>query len=140
MFNLIEYSDCYSITSVSLWQYYRDEPFLNANVTIADFLADNNNSISFEFKTNIAGRTENDGVKDDVLKDYVLLKYLGNIWRTLEMPLINCEINFILTSSVNCFIIGDSVNNQVPTFAITYIKLYVPVVTLSNQDDAKPLQ
>ena len=49
MYNLIEYSDNYSETSGSLWQYYRDEPFLDVNGAIADFLADNNNSASIKF-------------------------------------------------------------------------------------------
>ena len=46
------------------------------------------------------------------------------------MPLINCEINLILTWSMNCFIVDKSLNNQAPTFTITDTKLYVPVVTL----------
>ena len=55
MYNLIEYSDNYSKTSGSLWNYYRDEPFLNANSAIADFVTNNNNnSASFKFKTKIA--------------------------------------------------------------------------------------
>ena len=57
------------------------------------------------------------------------LKYLSNFWRTLEMPLINCEINFILTCSAKCVI---SEGNEVTTFAITDTKLYVPVVTFIN--------
>ena len=68
------------------------------------------------------------------------LKYLSNFWRTLEMTLINSEINFILTWSANSFIIDDSVNNQVPTFALLDTQLYVPVVTLSTQDNEKLLQ
>ena len=56
------------------------------------------------------------------------------------MPLINCEINFILTCSANCFIIDASGNNHVPIFTMTDSKLYVPVVTLSTQDNAKILQ
>ena len=52
------------------------------------------------------------------------------------MPLINCEVNLILTWSVNCVIIYTNVANQVPTFTITETNLYVPVVTLSSQDDA----
>ena len=59
---VIEYSDNYSKTSGSLLHYYKDEPFLD-NGAIADFASDNNNSASFEFKTEIAGRTENDGRK-----------------------------------------------------------------------------
>ena len=56
------------------------------------------------------------------------------------MPLINCEINFILTCSANCFIIDAPGNNHVPIFTMTDSKLYVPVLTLSTQDNAKILQ
>ena len=56
------------------------------------------------------------------------LKYLSNFWRTLEMPLINCEINLILTWSDKCVLSNDTKGT---TFAITNTKLYVPVVTLS---------
>ena len=63
----------------------------------------------------------------------VPLKYLSNFWRTLEMPLINCEFNLILTWSANCVIICTDVANQIPTFT-TETNLYVPVVTLSTQE------
>ena len=56
------------------------------------------------------------------------------------MPLINCEINLILTCFANCFTIDAPISNQVPTFTITDTKLYVPVVTLSTQDNEKLLQ
>ena len=69
----------------------------------------------------------------------VPLKYLSNFWRTIEMPLINCEINLILTWSANCVIIYTDFANQNPTFEITESKLYVPVVTSSTQDNAKLL-
>ena len=69
----------------------------------------------------------------------VPLKYLSNFWRTLEIPLINCEIKFILTWSANCAI-SNSAANQARTFAITDTKLYVPAVTLSTQDNVKLLQ
>ena len=72
MCNLIEYSDSYSKTSVSLWQYYRDEP--NAN------LAD---SESFKSKPEITGKTPAASDKKDV-ETMVPLKYLSNFWRTLE--------------------------------------------------------
>ena len=67
----------------------------------------------------------------------VPLKYLSNFWRILEMLLINCEVNLILTWSATC-VITDS--NGAGTFAITDTKLYVPVVTLSTQENAKLLQ
>ena len=67
----------------------------------------------------------------------VPLKYLSNFWRTLEMPLINCEVNLILTWSSTCVITN---SNGAGTFAITDTKLYVPVVTLSTQESTKFLQ
>ena len=56
------------------------------------------------------------------------------------MPLVNCEINLILTQSNRCFIIDNSVDAQEPTFTITDTKLYIPIVTLSIQDNAKLLE
>ena len=50
MYNLIEYSNAYSKTSGSLWQYYRDEPATDKNGDIINFPANNNNSTSFRFK------------------------------------------------------------------------------------------
>ena len=67
----------------------------------------------------------------------VPLKYLSNFWRTLEMPLINCEINLILTWSSTCVITN---SNGIGTFAINDTKFYVPVVTLSTQENTKFLQ
>ena len=68
----------------------------------------------------------------------VPLKILSNFWRTLEMPLVNCEIELILTWSRNCVIIYTNVDDQVPTFTNpTETNLYVPIVTLSTQDNAK---
>ena len=69
----------------------------------------------------------------------VLLKHLSNFWRTLEMPLINCEIELILDWSATCVLIYTDVANQVPTFTITEINLHVTVVTLSAQDNSKLL-
>ena len=68
------------------------------------------------------------------------LKYLSNFWRTLEMSLINCEIILILTWSKNCFLVAGTIANQEPTFTITDTKLYVPVVTLSTQNNVKLLK
>ena len=67
-------------------------------------------------------------------------RYISNFWRTLEMPSINCEVNLILTWSSTCVIASVIVANQAPTFAITDTKLYVPVVTLSAQENTKFLQ
>ena len=70
----------------------------------------------------------------------VPLKYLSNFWRTLEILLINCEVNFILTWPSNCLAVYTNVANQCATFTITETKLYAPVVTLSTQDKAKLLK
>ena len=67
----------------------------------------------------------------------VPLKYLSNFWRTLEMLLINCEVSLILTWSSTCVIANYT---GAGTFAITDTKLYVPVITLSTQDNSKLLQ
>ena len=67
----------------------------------------------------------------------VPLKYLSNFWRTLEMPLIKCEVNLILTWSSTCVITNST---GAGTFRTTDTKLYVPVVTLSTQDNSKLLQ
>ena len=83
MDNLIEYSDNYSKTTGSLWQYYKDEP--NDNLT---------DSESFKSKLKITGNTPADGKIEDV-EIIVPFNYLSNFWRTLELPLINCEVNFI---------------------------------------------
>ena len=55
------------------------------------------------------------------------------------MPLINCELELTLDWSASCVIIYTNVANQVPTFTITETMLYVPVVTLSTQDNSKLL-
>ena len=64
----------------------------------------------------------------------VPLRYLSNFWRTLERSLINCEINLILTLSDKGVLSNDT---KATTFAMTDSKLYVPVLTLSTQDNAK---
>ena len=108
MYNLIEYSDNYSKTSGSLWQYYRDKP----NDNLAD-------SQSLKSKIKITGKTPNNGNEKDV-EIMVPLKCSSNFWRTLEMP--------IITNST-----GEG------KFEITDTNLYVPVITLSTQDNAKLL-
>ena len=127
MYNLIEYSDNYAKTTGSLWQYFRDEP------TTDDDIED---SESFKYKTKITGKTRNDNNEKDV-EIMVPLKYLNNFWRSLEMPLINCEVNLILTRSSTCVI---TESNGAGTFAITDTNLYVPVVTLSTQENTKFFQ
>ena len=112
-------------------------PARNDNNEITVFTR-NNLTDSFNFKAKITGQTEDDGTKD--VEIMVPLKYLSNFWRTLEMPLINCEVILILTWSSTCVLaaVGDA--NQAATFAKTNITLYVPVVTLSTQENTKFLQ
>ena len=117
MYNLIEYSDNYAKTTGSLWQYSRDEP--------DDNLED---SESFKSKIKITGKTPNDDNEKDV-EIMVPLKYLSNFWRTLEMILINCEVNLILTWSSTCVITNST---GAGTFEITDTKLYVRAVILST--------
>ena len=136
MYNFIEYSDNYVRTSGSLRQYCLDKPALNNNA-IVDF-KDNNLSNSLNFKAKVTGQTGNDGTKD--VEIMVPLKYLSNFWRTLEMPLINCEVNLILAWSSTCVIVSTDNENQGATFTITNTTLYVPVVTLLTQENANLLQ
>ena len=137
MYNLIEYSDNYAKTTGSLWQYCKDIPALNANDEITEFTGGNTTD-SFNFKEKITGQTGDDGTKN--VEIMVSLKYLSNFWRTLEMPLINCEVNLILTWSSTCVLIATNIPNQNATFALTDTKLYVPVVTLSTQENTEFLQ
>ena len=137
MYNLIEYRDNYAKTIGSLWQYCKGMPALNANDDITEFTGGKTTD-SFNFKAKITGRTEDGETKD--VEIMVPLKYLSNFWRTLEMPLINCEVNLILTWSSTCVLIATGIPNQAATFAITDTKLYVPVVTLSTQENTKFFQ
>ena len=137
MYNLIEYSNNYSKTSEGLWHYCKDIPSVNNADNIVDFNGANATD-SFSFKTKITGKTNNDDRIDDV-EIMVPLKYLSSFWRTLEMLLIDCEVELILRWSSGCVIIYTGVADQFPTFTVTETNLYVPVVTLSTQDNAKLL-
>ena len=143
------------------WNYYRDEP---SNPLSSD-------SESFKYKTSITWNTYNvpkkiadddsnqvDNSKygaNEVGKNktqvVILLKHLSNFWRSLNIPLINCEVGLILTWSKNCVLADmttkDAEGNNpsivapvVLTFEITDTKLYVPVVTLSKENDTKLLE
>ena len=99
----------------------------------------NNNLVdseSFKSTIKITGNTPANGNIEDV-EIIVLSKYLSNYWRPLEMPLINSEVNLILTWSSTC-VITNSTSAEI--FAITDTRLYVPVTTLSTQDNTKLLQ
>ena len=134
---LIEYSDNYSDTSGSLWCFKRDEVANNANV------ANNDNAPSFKYKANLIGDTESDGTKQRI-KVAILLKYLSNFWRSLEIPLINCKVEISLNWIENCVLTtaevganADTTGVNSATFKITDVKLYLPVVTLSVGDNLK---
>ena len=91
MYNLIEYSDNYSKTSGSLWQYCTEVPAVNNNGNIVDFNGANVTD-SFNFKTKITGQTNDDG-----RIDAEIMVLLSSFWRTLEMSFSNFEVELILT-------------------------------------------
>ena len=138
MYNFIEYSDNYAKTTGSLWQYCKDIQARNNNNNAIIIFAENDLTDSFNFKVKFTGQTGNNGTKD--VEIMVPLKYLSNFWRTLEMPLINCEVNLILTWSSTCVLVASNIDAQNATFVITDTKIYVPVVTLSTQENTKFLQ
>ena len=158
MYNLLEYSKNYRKTIGSLYNYYRDELSDNAdddnfgNIKVV-------NLNTFKYKNKIIGNTYNvnagaDGY--DVNKNgtqevelAIPLKYLGNFWRALNIPLISCEVSLELKWDKNCIItsleqrdIGGGNRDNAPigaTLSITVCKLYVPSVTLSKDDETKLL-
>ena len=141
MYNLNEYSKNYRKTTGNLWSYYRDEPnnppSYNA-VTIT-------NTALFQYRNNIIGKTPNNDNDDNNTKNVeigVPLKYLINFWRTINIPLVNSEINLILTWSEYCILTDITTQVGVPaqedntarsginastnvTFKITETKLYL---------------
>ena len=129
MYNLIEYSDNYQDSSATLYKYKRDEP-PEAN-TIDDLTVDN--SSSFKYKISLLGNpvVANNIVRRSV-KVVVPFKYLSNFFRLLEMPLINCKIKLNLTWKKECVL---STGNGDAVLIINDTKLYVPVVTLSKEDN-----
>ena len=149
MYNLLQYSKNYRKTIGSLYNYYRDELSHDAddnqfnNIKIV-------NSNTFKYKNKTIDNKNNQGTKDIELA--IPLKYLGNFWRALNIPLISCEISLELKWDKNCIItsleqrviagINPPVRDNAPTgatLAITDCKLYVPVVTLSKDDEIKLL-
>ena len=104
MCNLIEYSKNYSKTMGSFWNFYTDEP--NNGLTGAENSINYSikDSKSFDYKASITGKLEGNNKKKEV-EIVVSLKNLSNFWRALDIPLINCEINLILTWSENFAII-----------------------------------
>ena len=110
MYNLLEYSKNYRKTAGSLWNYYRDEPNSGVNGGINYSIM---NSKSFDYKVNFVenGVTQGNLTKNDV-KIVVPLTYLSNFWRSLNIPLINCEIELILTWFANCVLCANKQSNK----------------------------
>ena len=145
MYNLLEYSKNYEKTSGSLFNYYRDKPKDHdegdgdnaINISIR-------NSESFDYKTKVVGSLAAGELEKDDVQIAIPLKYLDNFWRSLDIPLINCEITLILSWYEKCVLVGKALRNatdpqpdppiaaiESPTdakFEITDCKLYVPVV------------
>ena len=134
MYNLIEYSDNYSDTSGSLWQFKRDERPIENNGAFINITAEN--SSSFKYNANFIDNTVADGVnrKKENVKKVVLLTYLSNFWRSLERQLINCKVEFLWEWYEKCNLFT---SRTAATFKITDTKLYVPVVTLKTEDNTK---
>ena len=129
MYNLIEYSDNYQDSSATLYQYKRDEP-PEANA-INDLTTDT--SSSFKYKVSLLDNPVLDGnITRRSVKVVVPLKYLSKFFRSLETPLINCKIKLNLTWKKECALSNQDGN---AVFIINDTKMYVPVVTLSKEDD-----
>ena len=153
MYNLLEYSKNYRKTKGSFWNYYRDESNSGVDNGITYSIT---GSMSFDHKVNfMADGVEQDDLTKDGIKIVVSLKYLSNFWRSLNIPLINCKIELILTWFKNCVpvskatreadygadpIVYEIDNSEDATYQIIDTKLYVPVVTLSKENDIKLLE
>ena len=113
MYNLIEYNKNYKKATGSFWNCYRDQP----NIDVG---GENNNvnypmkdSKFFAYKTSITGKLEGINTAKDV--DVVMpLKHFSNFWRTLDMPLVNCEIDLILLWSAKCVLTNKATRDAVP--------------------------
>ena len=104
MYNLLEYSKNYRKTTGSLWNYYRDKPNSGINDVINYSIVDSN---SFDYKANfIEDSVTQNNVRKNDLKIVVSLKYVSNFCRSLNIPLINCEVELILTWFKNCVLIS----------------------------------
>ena len=129
MYNLIEFSDTYSDTSGSLWQFKRNEvPANNADLTI-------NDSQLFKYQAALVGKKSTNAKDGDSFvedtKIVVPLKYLSNFWGSLEMPLINCKVYLELNWIEDCIL---SSARNAAKFKITDARLRVSIVTFSTKD------
>ena len=166
MYKLLEYSKNYRKTTGSLYSYYRDE--LDDDANLNNYPINNVVSLSpFQYKSKLLGNAPNvnstndppaaggarpanpnydpneSGIKKVIL--IVPLKYLGNFWRALNIPLISCEVSLELKWDKNCVVTSNQINRNLDggntaaptdaTFTINNCKLYLPVVTLSKDDE-----
>ena len=129
VYNLIEYSDNHSKISRILCQFCTDVPAIDVNGDVTDFTEDNATD-SFNLKKELTGQTKN-------VEIMVLIKYVSTFQRTLAMPLINYKITLDLNWPENCVIVATNISAQAAIFSITDTNVYIPVVTLSTQDNAK---
>ena len=160
MYSLLEYSENYRKTIGLLYNYYRDELTNDNNNNFANRNVVNSNT--FKYKNKIIGNTYNvdaaaagydtnkNGTQE--LEIAIPLKYLGNFWRALNIPLSSCEVSLELKWNKNCIITSlkerhvdagpPVVRDGAPTsasLAINDCKLYIPVVNLSKDDEIKLL-
>ena len=133
MFARLDYLGRLGIWYLLVWSY----PLFSGNSEILDF-NEANITKSFNFKAKITTQIGANGRKD--IEMIAPLKHQNNFWRTLEMLVINCEINLILTLFGNCVIAFIANANQAATLSVTDTKVFVPVVTLSTEDNEKKLQ
>ena len=127
MYNLLGYSDNYQDSTGSLYQFKRDEP-PDDNVDVA-----NNTSILL-YKSKLISGTDDNNVNN--VKLVVPLKYVSSFIRSLELLLVNCKIDLELTWHKDCMISSaNAAAGQAVLFMITNTKLYVPVVTLSKDNN-----
>ena len=128
MYNLIEYSDNYSYTSGSLWQFKIDEQSINNGAPVN---VNTTNSTSFKCKSNLLEDSVAYG-NNTVFKNAkitVPLKYLSSFWISLEMLLINCRAHPELSWTKNCVMSS--------VVGVTNTKLDLPIVTLSSNVNVK---
>ena len=109
MYNLIGYIKNYSKTTGRLWNYfYRDEPNSGA---VGDANYSIRGSKSSDYQTSITGRLEDNNTEIVIV---VSLKHLSNFWRTLDIPLINCITNLMLTWPENCVVTSKATRDADP--------------------------
>ena len=106
MYNLLEYSKSYRKKPGSLWNYYRDEP--NSDTDDNEIKHSIINSKSFDYKANYIGSVTHNNLTKNDAKIVVPLKYLSIFWRSVNMPLINFEVELILPWLKNCLLISKS--------------------------------